>query len=1037
MHRAIILGFLASGLVGAAFAAGADSSTLQAGQAVERQLSGHQAHTYAVSLNRGQFLSVAVEQRLIDVVVTSLDPDGREILEIDRPNGSRGVETLSVIAGKAGTYGIRVHPLYEDPAIGSYAIRIVALRPATSDDRDRVAAERAIATGPRLEREGHRREALALYTDAVNRFARIGDSREQSVALFLSAIGHAAVGEVSDAAELYQRALDAAKAASDPQMEARVLCRWGLFAANTGRPAEGLDMLESGLVRARGLGDRETEIEGLNGAGYVAYLLGRYQTALERYQRSLPLAREARLPTYEAWAHFGFGFTYWALNEPEKSIRSYAEALAIWRGLKNPAGEAVTLQGLSLTYWSVGAAQKAYDAVVQTLPVVRALHDRPGEALALCNLGLAEAALGKPAAGRDHFREAYDIWTRTGDPRRAWAICGVAQTLESLGEHESAAAVWNEALSVSRALGNRTVEAGALSSLARSELARQDLASARRHAEEALVLVEAIRGEVSSEALRNSFLAAKQDSYAVLVDVLLALDQQQPGADYASLAFAASERGRMRGLLEAISEAHLDLAAELPAELRRREQELEQRIRDLRQESGRDHAVGGDDERLSEAEEEWDRLVAEMRLRTPRYASLVYPQPASAERTAALLDATSALVSYAISGDRIVVFLLEKKGLRALRLPGSPADLTERVENYVGLMARGTDGSRELGRRLYGDLVEPWRKLLDPNTRRVVIVPDGALNSLPFESLPTPNRQAYLAQELTISYAPSATVLTAVAADSRASGAGHGATALLVLADPTVPRALVRSRGEVDGGYYETSPLASAAAEARAVFRYGGPGSELKTGPEASERFVRSASLEPFGVIHFATHALLDHRVPSRSALLLAESVDEKGSSDDGLLPAREIYRLRLSSELVVLSACQTARGRILPGEGVQGLAQAFFHAGARSVVASLWDVSDRRTADLMSRFYGHLADGESKALALQSAKLDLLRHDPRLAPRYWAPFVLIGEPNGKVPLKRASAARRWEIAAVGMGIVAALWTLSRRRSERGVRDAA
>src|SRR5262249_39319179 len=148
--------------------------------------------------------------------------------------------------------------------------------------------------------------------------------------------------------------------------------------------------------------------------------------------------------------------------------------------------------------------------------------------------------------------------------------------------------------------------------------------------------------------------------------------------------------------------------------------------------------------------------------------------------------------------------------------------------------------------------------------------------------------------------------------------------------------------------------------------------------------------------------------------------------SNDGLLRARDIYRLRLRGELVVLSSCQTARGRVLAGEGVQGLAQAFFHAGARSVVASLWDVSDRRTAELMTAFYRHLSRGESKAEALQAAKRDMLGREPRLAPRYWAAFVLLGDPGGRIPLLQPSGGFGWGLPGAVAVSALAFWALAR-----------
>jgi CHAT domain-containing protein len=150
-------------------------------------------------------------------------------------------------------------------------------------------------------------------------------------------------------------------------------------------------------------------------------------------------------------------------------------------------------------------------------------------------------------------------------------------------------------------------------------------------------------------------------------------------------------------------------------------------------------------------------------------------------------------------------------------------------------------------------------------------------------------------------------------------------------------------------------------------------------------------------VIHFATHGLVSQRSPERSALVLSSGPDD---GEDGFLETREIYGLKLHSDLVVLSACRTARGPILAGDSVEGLAQAFFFAGARSVLASLWDVSDARTTELMADFYGHLAEGLSKAEALRKAKLDMMGNGASSAPRYWAAFVLLGEGDQSIPLK-------------------------------------
>src|SRR5262245_33601412 len=240
-----IVGLLAlavPSLVGAS-----EPERLAPGAAVERELSSGQVAEYCVSLEAGQFLRVVVEQRGIDVVVTSLDPSGREILKMDRPNGSRGNETLSLVADRSGAFGIRLETLYPHAASGRYAVRIAELRPSIPADRDRLAAERDIVEGQRLQEIGRMAEANALYDDAVVRYGRLGDPFEQDVAMFLAAIGRALTADYGHAIELYGKALESARQAGDRQMEARIECRWGYLVENSGRPADALEMFEPAI----------------------------------------------------------------------------------------------------------------------------------------------------------------------------------------------------------------------------------------------------------------------------------------------------------------------------------------------------------------------------------------------------------------------------------------------------------------------------------------------------------------------------------------------------------------------------------------------------------------------------------------------------------------------------------------------------------------------------------------------------------------------------------------------------------------------
>jgi CHAT domain-containing protein len=165
---------------------------------------------------------------------------------------------------------------------------------------------------------------------------------------------------------------------------------------------------------------------------------------------------------------------------------------------------------------------------------------------------------------------------------------------------------------------------------------------------------------------------------------------------------------------------------------------------------------------------------------------------------------------------------------------------------------------------------------------------------------------------------------------------------------------------------------------------------------EASKERIKSLSLEDYQIIHFACHGFIDEQIPYRSSLVL--SWDER-SGEEGFLQVREIATLRLAAELVVLSACETGKGRIEKGEGILGLTRSFFNSGTRSVVSALWKIGDKPTAEFMRRFYSYLSQESDKAQALRLAKLDLLK-SKYSHPFYWAPFLLHGESNSRLEFR-------------------------------------
>ena len=997
----------------AAAAAAAEPAPLQPGRAVERALAGGETHEYSIHLEPGQFLRLVVDQRGIDVVTILEDPAGREILRLDSDLGIFGAETLCFVANLRGSHRIRVRAFEPEVSPGRYELRVASPRRASGSDRLRARASTMLwqAHRPQIESaadslrrsDQHHREAARLWHDT-------GELREEAVTLDTYATFLRDHGDLRGAIVQHRKSLELARRVGDKQIEAGALQKIGHLQALLGDPRGGLGPLDSAISLSRTLGNRQREADSLTSKGWALYLLGRYQEALDCQVPALALGQSLRDRGVQAWAWNGLGNSYAALGESYQALRAFDNSCELFRRIHSGLGLSFCLQSAGFLSWQVGASRKALLLFQESLPLAVAAGNRAAEALIRNNIGLARMTLGELEPARVELQRALELWRSSGGSQgEALSLHNLGKVHELMGDRPLAFEMYGRALAGFRGSGDRGGEARVLATIAHCEAESALLDDAAVHIAESLAIFDALGRGVATPARRGSFLALRQNAYAIAVDILVRLDAGRPGRGFAEKAFQASERARAQTLLESLTEARLDLTRELPEDLRRRETELSDRLGRLQKGLAGAANRRGAEETIAAAEEEWEQLIGEIRRRTPRYASLVYPEPISVPEARSLLDPQTAIVSFSMTPDRVYAFCLTTGGVAVARLPVSPAALEEQIENYVGLISRDEKGQwTGLARRLSEAVVEPWWAGLPSGVRRLRIVPDGVLHSLLFESLPGRNGRLLL-EDFVVSYAPSVTVLAAIQKSRPPVAAGPAR--VLAFANPLLANAVVNGVGAEERFDLEALPFAE--AEGRAVVSFGAEGSELLVGRAASEQRVAQADLERFGVLHFATHGLLSSKAPSRSALVLAA---DPGGRENGLLTAREIYRLRLASDLVVLSGCRTARGRILPGDGVQSLARAFLHAGARSLVASLWDVSDRRTATLMESFYRHLAEGEPKADALRSAKLELLRREPNLAPRYWAPFVLVGDAAGTVPLRRVFWWRRLVASLLASG---------------------
>jgi CHAT domain-containing protein len=512
----------------------------------------------------------------------------------------------------------------------------------------------------------------------------------------------------------------------------------------------------------------------------------------------------------------------------------------------------------------------------------------------------------------------------------------------------------------------------------------------------------------------------------------------QDGRDGLDLALTITERMRARGLLDSLdrAEAGVERAAS-PDERRLRETISAVQRRLLDPSLAADERAQG----LAELErlEFEDAEARRLRSVAARGVSPARPSFASIDALQSALGANEALLSFQVglwdaleggSGGGSWLIVVTRDSRSAHRIPDR-AQLAPLIPVFSGLLARSDGLDRTAAARLYHDLLADALAALPPIVDRLIVVADGPLHHLPFEALRPAPAAAPLATRYQFVVAPSATLWL----QSRMSGQQAIAGRALVLADPAVAHAR-NATAAVRNATLESGIRAGALPysrhESRAIARHLGAADTL-VGEAASERALKNVDLRRYAIVHLAAHAVADEARPHRSAVLLA-SPDER---EDGLLQAAEIERLDLDRRIVVLSACQTAAGAVLSGEGVLSLARAFFAAGATSVIGTRWPVRDADAAFLFDAFYRALAGGDTLAAAVQRARLAAL--DAGRPPMVWASLVLLGE--GEVRLEPPPRTADWTrratavlIGAIVLAMAVAMTTKGHETRQRHVR---
>jgi CHAT domain-containing protein/tetratricopeptide (TPR) repeat protein len=820
--------------------------------------------------------------------------------------------------------------------------------------------------------------------------------------LLLSAVEEMS-GRGPEARRHAERAVAAYEAVGDPRFRAQAtlqLIRTSDKAVDEERP-----LYEAAIRDARAAGDRSIEATALHSLGDHLFSAGRYEEALATLTRAESAFLETTNIAALGTVYNSIGRVYRAHGRFDEALAFQLKALELHQKADLPFQLLQSLNAVATVYQRLNDLRQARSYYERALAIAEKSSSQRVQDLIRANLGSLLIEQGQFALGARALEQVIANGVDVYPSRRYTSL---SAAYGHLSRPRDALAAATQA--VERCTQSEDFCIYALQRRAAAHAALGDPRAALTDINAALASLEAARSRlVPSDFFKQDFNLAQQDVYGQAIALQVQEKQERQALETAELAR---------------SRAFLDLLASRTVQMKDRDQTAIASLQQAR--AGTPPHIELPDANASASlglTLRGDAAIATPPATRPsardlELRSFVVATPSAADdlvATAARLQST--LVMYWVGKDDVFIWVVQADGtIHTRRVPVLQARLLELIRETTPLTdapGAGSTGSpraivtrgattipihtgRSSGwRGLYDVLIQPIRSVLPTKSGALLtIVPQGPLLNVSFAALQSPQGR-YLLEDYALHYAPAGAVLQFTAPKKRADARTGG---VLVVADPTPPRRTTLDR--------PLPRLPGARGEATAISRLM-PASRLTILQDASatEARAREAAAGK-AVLHFATHAIVSDEDPFGSFLALGPSAG--GVRTDGLLTSQEVYGLELDADLVVLSACRSAGGRVT-GDGISAFARAFIYAGTASLVASVWDVADEPTNRLLPDFYRTWLSGASKGRALRDAQLRLLR-DLRAGrvrittaaglvsipehPVFWAGFVLFGEPD-------------------------------------------
>jgi len=938
---------------------------------------------YGLQMAAGEIFHLRIEQRGLDIAIHW----PQEARPIDLLFGKYVVEELWWYSAAQAELRFDIEVL---GGVGDYRLEVPQLGPADAQDRLRAETfwrgRTASVNAPtpafdtrlaELATAWHRAE-VPMQEALI--WARLGVSRQGQRAL--TAAGAA-----------FDQALTLLNQQSVGALGARIrLQRGNLYREIGDYPRAAVDLLAA-AAETQQTGDLYGLAVAISDLALTWDAQGELSLSCESYRRAQKIFSQVD-PMAAAQAMLRLGSCYSKLGSLPEAPAAFREALRLIAD--RPNSGALRADILREIGWWLRLEGKPVDA----LWVLAETIDTGHSALGISDrLGTVYTDLGEFVLARSYYRRALQQ-ARAATAEEAHVRLNLCRLEELAANVEAGLEHCRVARDIFAALHMSSARAQALLLTARL-IRHSDLKQALTLAEQALAAVEHQRPQIGPIEQRSAFLAKRLDAHELAIELLMELNQQQPGAGWARRALQISELTRTRTLLDLLRAKEVTAEGRGASGPESEAVELRANIAILSQALANEASESASwMKRYTELAVMNEKLVFLRGQRASKsFADSLLESPISLDVNAIqqFLDPQTLLLVYHLQQRQAFLWLVHRGGIEG-RLLGSASRIQSRAESWYQLLADlGAapwieDVERQRASLLSDDLLAPIAEQLG-GYRRLVVVADGALARIPFAAMPAPgtNAEGYpmiVSHELVS--LPSVGVLLTLRQQAAERRPAKGL--LAVVADP-VYRFASKEAAKLDLLSPElTYPrLLGSAEEARALIKLAAPGAVLLLDRfDANLSRVIGGALQGYRIVHFATHA--ETRLGRNHSLgLVLSQFDPDGVAIDGLLSLQKLYGLNLPAELVVLSACGTALGREIRGEGLIGLTRGFMHAGTPRIVVSLWDVQDWAAKEMMVGFYrALLRDRRPPADALRNSQLEMWQagHPPAV----WGSFMLQGD---------------------------------------------